>query len=226
MPSLTSTARWTGAAYLGLALTGMVGHLVLTSQITAPGDPAEAVTRLRENPALAELAIVFELLIVITQALAAWGFFALFRRDDPTAAFGVAAFGLANASAILISAALLATSLAVASDATLAPGGDGAGTVALLHGVSTAVWNGGKVFFGLWLVPMGAFALTTRRMPRPLGWALVIGGAAYVVGALLGAVASIAPIAEALGYLATVGELWMIGYLLSVGIRPRSVTPA
>lgn len=228
MPSLTSTARWTGAAYLGLALTGMVGHLMLTSQVTAPGDPAETLARLRENPALAELTIVFELLIVVTQALAAWSFFALFRRDDAAAAFGVAAFGLANASAILVSAAFLATSVAVAGDASLAPGGDAAATVGLLHSASAALWAGGKVFFGLWLVPMGMFALTTRRMPRALGWALVLGGAGYVLGALLGAVASLAPIGEALSYLATVGELWMVGYLLSVGIRPArlAVDPA
>lgn len=222
MPSLTATARWTGAAYLGVAVTGMIGHLVLTTQITAPGDPDAALGRLRDDPGLAQLAIVFELLIVVTQALAAWGFYALFRRDHPTAAFGVAAFGLANAVAILGSAGFLSTSLAVASDPTLAPDGDAAATVALLHGLSAAAWEGGAVFFGLWLLPMGAFALATGRMPRALGWALIVGGVGYVLGTLLGAWAALAPVREALAYLATVGELWMVGYLLFVGIRPEA----
>lgn len=37
---------------------------------------------------------------------------------------------------------------------------------------------------------------------------------------------ALAPLAEALAYLATVGELWMVGYLLAVGIRPARQAPA
>ncbi|GMA89921.1 DUF4386 domain-containing protein [Homoserinibacter gongjuensis] len=121
MTHLVTIARCTGAAYLGLAAAGMVGHLVLTTQLTAPGDPAETLTRLHESPALAHLMIVMELLVVLTQALAAWGFFALFRRDHLVAAFGVAAFGMANALAILVSAVFLATAVAVSADASSPP---------------------------------------------------------------------------------------------------------
>ena len=60
--------------------------------------------------------------------------------------------------------------------------------MALLHGLSAAAWAGGGVFFGLWLLPMGVFALTTGRMPRALGWTLVVGGVGYVIGTLLGVV--------------------------------------
>ncbi|MCS0500206.1 DUF4386 domain-containing protein [Protaetiibacter mangrovi] len=197
-----TVARSTGAAYLALALTGMAGHLVL-----------------RGMPGYAELALLAELLVVVSQALAAWGFFALFRRDHPTAAWGVASFGLANAIVILGSAGFLAVALAVGADPALAPGGDVEATVALLRALSDAGWQAGAVFFGLWLVPMGVFAITTRLMPRALGWALVVGGAGYVLAAVLGVVEALAPVADALAYLATVGELWMIGYLLTVGIR-------
>jgi hypothetical protein len=192
---------------------------VLTAQLSVPDDPGGTLDRLHEMPAIAELALVMELLVVITQALAAWGFFALFRRDDLVAAFGVAAFGLANGIAILASAGFLGTALAVADDPALAPDGDASATVALLYALSGAAWTTGGVFFGLWLIPMGMFALGTRRMPRILGWALIVGGVGYVLGALLAVVPALAAIGEGLAYLATVGELWMIGYLLSVGIR-------
>lgn len=220
MTQLVTIARCTGAAYLGLAAAGMVGHLVLTTQLTAPGDPAETLTRLHESPALAHLMIVMELLVVLTQALAAWGFFALFRRDHLVAAFGVAAFGMANALAILVSAVFLATAVAVSADASLAPGGDAAATVGLLAALSAAAWQAGALFFGLWLIPMGLFAVRTARMPRVLGWALIAGGVGYVLSALLAAVPMLAPLGEALAYLASVGEFWIIGYLLSIGIRP------
>lgn len=220
MTTLIPTARSTGAAYLGLALAGMAGHLLLTGRLHSPDDPGSTLDHLRELPGLAQLALVAELLVVVTQGLTAWGFFALFRRDHPTAAFGVAAFGLANATVILGSAAALATALAVSGDDRLSPAGDAAATVGMLYSLSGAAWTVGSVFFGLWLIPMGMFALGTGRMPRLLGWALLVGGVGYVLSALLAPAPDLAPIGAALAYLATVGELWMIGYLLSVGIRP------
>jgi hypothetical protein len=219
MRPLVTTARLTGLAYLALAVTGMAGFLVIRSALHVPGDPAATLDRLTEQPGLAQLGVVVELLVVVSQALAALGFFALFRRDHPTAAFGVAAFGMANAVAIMASAAFLGTALVVAADPALAPAGDTAATVGLMYALSDASWAVGNVFFGLWLIPMGWFAIVTGRMPKVLGWLLIIGGAGYVVSALLGPVPTLGVAAEALAYLATVGELWMIGYLLTIGIR-------
>lgn len=224
MRSLVTTARLTGAAYLALALTGMAGYLVIRSALHVSGDPAAALDRLTGQPALAQFSVVVELLVVISQALAALGFFALFRRDHPTAAFGVAAFGMANAVAIMASAAFLGTALAVVADPSLAPAGDTTATVGLMYALSDASWAVGNVFFGLWLIPMGWFAIATGRMPNVLGWLLIVGGVGYVLSALLAPVSEVALVADALAYLATVGELWMIGYLLTVGIRRAPAT--
>ncbi|TXK19465.1 DUF4386 domain-containing protein [Homoserinibacter sp. GY 40078] len=217
--STLTVARWTGAAYLGLAVAGGVGHLGLTGSLVVGGDPTATLQNLHDHPLVAQLAVMAELLVVITQALAAWGFWALFHRDAPAAAFGTASFGLANAVLILGSAGMLQTAGVVASDPSLAPGGDAAATVGLLAELSSAAWQTGAVFFGLWLIPMGLFALTTARMPRALGWALVIGGVAYVVSSVLLAFPALTALGTPLAMVATVGELWMIGYLLSVGIR-------
>jgi len=220
--TLTTTARLTGAAYLALAVTGAIGFLAIRSALLVAGDTAATLENLTDQAALARGGLALELLIVITQALAAWGFYALFRRDQPVAAFGVAAFGMANAVAVLSSAVFMSTALAVVGDASLAPGGDAAATVGLLYALSSACWTVGAIFFGLWLIPMGWFVLATRRMPRPLGWLLVAGGVGYVLGALLSVVApALQAIADLLPLLATVGELWMIGYLLIRGIRPQ-----
>ena len=60
-------------------------------------------------------------------------------------------------------------------------------------------------------------------MPRPLGGLLVAGGIGYV---LSGFVAALAPGAQAVAYVltipATVGEFWMIGYLLFRGVRRQA----
>ena len=92
-------ARWTGAAYLALGVTGVVGILALAPQLTA-ADPAATLAALRANDALARAVIAMELGVVISQALAAVWFWRLFSALGRTAD-GVAALpvGLVNALA-------------------------------------------------------------------------------------------------------------------------------
>jgi hypothetical protein len=117
----------------------------------------------------------------------------------------------------------MATAVGVAGDQSLAPGGDAAATVGLLALLSTNAWAVGNVFFGLWLIPMGWVVITSGRMPKPLGWILIAGGAGYLLSAIVGHAWADAPkvLIDSLPLPATVGEFWMIGYLLVKGIRPE-----
>lgn len=206
------TARITGLLYLGLAISGMFGFLVTRPRLFADGDPAATLANLTGQPRLATALVVFELLIVVTQALTAAWFYRLFRTGDPVSAAGIGAGGLINSVLILASAAMLATAVAIAGD----PFGDAASTVQLLFLISGELWAVGAVFFGLWLIPMGTAVLRTRLMPPVLGWILVASGIGYLLNAFTG----FAP----LTYLATIGEFWIIGYLLTVGVR-RTAEP-
>jgi hypothetical protein len=78
------------------------------------------------------------------------------------------------------------------------------------------------VFFGLWLIPMGHGAAASGRMPKALGWTLIAGGAGYIVSSLLanGIAGTPSWLVDGLAIPSAVGEFWMIGYLLFVGIRP------
>ena len=59
-------------------------------------------------------------------------------------------------------------------------------------------------------------------MPRPLGWLLIVGGLGYVLSAFVRQLVPAAGlITDALTLPASVGEFWMVGYLLSYGVRPR-----
>ena len=224
--NLKPIARWTGAAYLTLAIAGGFTWLGARGQLFVAGDPTETLARLTDNPGLVHLGLAADVLTVVAQALAALGFYALIRRDRPVAALGVAAFGLANALTIFMSAVFNLTALAVVTQPSLAPGGDAAATVGLLYTMSGASWTIGNVFFGLWLIPMGWFAISTLRWPRVLGWFLIAGGVGYVVAAFIGGLSPelSSTVGNALPLPATVGELWMVGYLLSLGIRPTVAT--
>lgn len=220
--NLKSIARLTGAAYLALAIAGGVTFTAVRGALYVPGDPSATLANLTEQAGLAHFGLALDLVTVIGQALAALGFFALFRQDRPVAAFGVASFGLANAVIIMVGAAFNLTALAVVADPAIAPGGDAAAVVGLMYALSGACWTVGNIFFGLWLIPMGWFVVSTRRFPKVMGWFLVAGGIGYLLGALIGAIAP--ELGSTVGNLlplpATVGELWILGYLLVLGIRP------
>ncbi len=216
IPALIRTARVTGLLYLGLAITGGLGFLLVRPELFAADDPGATLANLVEHESLARAGVALELLIVVTQTLAAAWFYRLFRTADPFAASGIAAFGLVNAVAILTSAAMLATAAELALD----PAGDQAATVQLLYLISGNLWVVGALFFGLWLIPMGRCVLRSGWMPPPLGWILIGGGIGYMLSAFTRYVAPDAPaVADALAYPATVGEFWMIGYLLIYGVR-------
>jgi len=220
---LTTTARTTGAWYLGLAVTGILGFLVVRPELYVDGDPAATLNNLTSRQGLARLGVVLEMGIVVTQALAALWFYKLYRSVRPVAGVAVAAFGLVNAVAIMASATFLAAAAGITSDPTLVAGGADATTVGLLHQLSIHAWGIGALFFGLWLIPMGWAAVTTRRLPVALGWTLIAGGVGYVLSAFVDYALDNPPslLVDGLAFPANIGEFWMIGYLLIFGIRPE-----
>lgn len=98
------TARMTGIWYLLLAITGIVGFMLLHSRIYVTDDPAQTLTNLTEQETLARLRLVFECLIVLSQVLAALWFYKLFKDIHHVAAWSIAIWGTVNAIAIMISA--------------------------------------------------------------------------------------------------------------------------
>uniref|UniRef100_UPI0019D39666 DUF4386 domain-containing protein n=1 Tax=Nocardiopsis lucentensis TaxID=53441 RepID=UPI0019D39666 len=223
MRSTEGTARLTGLAYLGLAVTGVLGFMLARPRLYVAGDAAATLANLMAQEALARGVVALELGIVLTQALAALLFFRLFRSVSGFAAGAVAAFGLVNAAMILTSAGLLATAAHVALDAPLPTTADTATTVQLLYVASGYMWDVAALFFGLWLIPMGWLAHRSRWMPRVLGWIVAAGGCGYVLSAFLGYLVPDTALAkEILTVPAAIGEFWMIGYLLVRGVSPRA----
>lgn len=220
-PFLRRAARVAGLWYLALGITGMIGFLIVRPQIYVAGDPSATLANLVERAALARFGLVLELALVVTQALAAVWFYKLFAQFNRVAAGALAAFGMMNAVAVMASAGFMATALIIAGDPALAPGIEPAGMVGLLYQLSTNAWGAGALFFGLWLIPMGHVAASSGRMPKWLGRVLIVGGIGYLLSAFVsyGLAGSTGWLVDGLVIPATIAEFWMIGYLLTVGIR-------
>ena len=222
-PGLSRTARTTGLLYLGLAVTGALGYQLVRGLLYVADDPGATLSNLVEHTATARLGIVLELAIVLTQALAAVWFYRLFRSVDSFAAGLIAVFGMVNAAVILSSAAVLATALDVADDSSLAVSGGAAATVQLLYVISGHLWGVGGLFFGLWLIPMGWLAVHSGWLPRVLGQLLMLGGMGYVLSTFVSYVFANADLAAGLLTVpATIGELWIVGYLIVFGVREHA----
>jgi hypothetical protein len=216
---LLDTGRLTGLFYLALAITGAAGFLLVRPALFQADDPAATVVNLVDNIGLARAGIGLDLVTVLAQSLAALWFFRLFRPVHAFAAGAVAVFGMVNAVAILSSTAMTATAL----DLALTAPESGVGDPHLLYMVSENLWGVGNLFFGLWLIPMGWCVLRSAGMPRMLGLLLVVGGVGYVLSGFTGYLLPSADVAiNALVIPATLGELWMVGYLLVRGGRTVS----
>jgi hypothetical protein len=207
----------TGLFYLGLAVCGGVGFMVIRPDLFAQDDPARTLANLMEQEGLARIGIALELGVATFQALASIWFAKLFRETDSFAAGALAAFGMANSIALLVSTALLRTAL----DVAIGPTGAEAQMSHLLILLSSRMWDVANVFFGLWLIPMGWLVWRANLAHRALGWILIVGGIGYVplpyIGILApnaGAWVGLLPVA------ASIGEFWMIGLLLWIGLRP------
>lgn len=222
---LRRTARTTGLLYLGFFVIGLLGTVVVRAQLFDRHDPSGTLSNLLAHESLARLGIALELGIVLVQTLTAVWLFRLFRSIDAFASWIVIALGLVNAVAILGSAAMLTTALAVAQDPVSSGTASTATTVQLLYLISEYIWCVGGLFFGLWLIPMGYLALRSGWFPKSLGWVLVAGGIGYIVGAFAGSMfPENTTISQLLTAPGAIGEVWIMGYLLVIGIRahPRS----
>ncbi|MBF8253117.1 MAG: hypothetical protein HW379_1459 [Actinobacteria bacterium] len=208
MNQTMSVSRTTGLLYLGLAVSGIISFLGIRSQVFVEGNAAETVSKLLEKESLARVGIAFEILIVLTQALAALWFYKLFKKLDSFTAMTLAVFGMVNAVAILTAAAfwLNALNSALASNP--------AELTYNLLSIHNDIWTVGTLFFGLWLIPMGYLA-RKALMPKALAGFLIIGGAFYLASTF---VVVLFPSQDSLASLmtmpGTIGEFWIIGYLL------------
>ena len=178
---MTTMRRWaqlTGLAYLVLFVSGIVGFLLIRRQLYVPDDAMRTAANLVAHEGLARLGIAVDLVTVLAQALAAVGFFLVFRRVDSVGAASITAFGLVNCVVVLMASVFSATALQVALR--------GAPTLAsealTLYDLNAATWNTAGLFMFVWLIPMGWLTLRSGSMPRVLGWILVVGGVLGVLG--------------------------------------------
>ncbi|MGB5202659.1 DUF4386 domain-containing protein [Eudoraea sp.] len=217
---LVTTARTAGIWYLALAISGILGFLIFHPQVFDSEDSQKTLTNLIDLESLARTRLLLEFAIIVSQALTAVWFYKLFRNINEWAAWTVGIWGMINSVAIMISAISMGSAIEIASSSQTIE--DKVILIELLSSLITNAWSVGGLFFGLWLIPLGYIITSSKRMPVWLGLTLIAGGFGYLISTTINYIGIESPLSGYLTIPATVGEFWMIGYLLIFGIRPAN----
>ena len=195
----------------------MVGFIVYHPQVFN-ADPSITLSNIIDNESTARIRVLLEFAILISQALTAVYFYKLFKSINEWAAWTLGIWGTVNTIAIMVSAIAMGSTLGIVnSDQSLE---NKVLMIELLNSLITNAWGVGSLFFGLWLIPMGYIVISSQRLPIWLGRILIIGGVGYLLSAFIGYMGIKHTLLDLLTVPATIGEFWMIGYLLIYGIRP------
>jgi Domain of unknown function (DUF4386) len=216
---LIKTARLAGVWYLILAISGILGFMIFHPRIFVADDPQKTLNNLINFGSISRIRLLFELVIIVSQALAAVWFYQLFRGINKWAASALGIWGTVNSAVIMVSAIAMSSAIGIASS-SFPNSQEKTLLIQLLGQIITNAWAVGGLFFGLWLIPMGYIVISSGRMPVWLGRILIMGGTGYVLQTFINCAGVQSSYMDILIIPATVGELWMIGYLLIYGIRP------
>jgi hypothetical protein len=223
-------ARLAGVLYFATAALGAFAQLFARAAVYVPGDASATADALRANAFLFRLGFVADVLHVVLFMFVGLALYKLLEPVNRRLAGIMVVFVAISVAVLLGNLIHHFGALLVATDPayTAALGVGGADALVLLlldlhhYGYFIA-----QLFFGLWLWPLGYLVYTSGRFPRALGVALVAACVSYLASALLTFTApALAGVAWPLDLVGAAAEVWVIFYLLTVGIRTPHREPA
>ena len=218
MDSPKRLARTAGVLYLLVAILGTFAMLFVDKKVYVAGDAATTAGNLVANAGLVRAGVVADLIQATLWVVVAMTLYLLLRHVSKSAASAMVVFAAIGAGITMLNGVFRFESLRIATGEV----GSASNSLALMlldtqhYGVLIA-----QIFMGLWLVPMGYLAYKSGWFPKALGVLLVVGGACYLVDTLA---LFLAPdfgktVSTFVVIPSTIAEVWMVGYLLVIGVR-------
>jgi hypothetical protein len=231
MTSPKRHARSAGGLYLLVGIFGGFSQGYVEPRMYVAGDAVATAGNLVANAELVRLGVVAGLVNQVAFVFLALTLYTLLRHVHQAAARAMLILVALAVAVASLNAVFQFQGLRVATGAidlsSLGVGGSDAVALLLLdtqhYGVLIA-----QIFFGLWLIPLGYLAHKSEWFPKALCLLLVVGGACYLVDLLAAfLVPEVGHLIHAFIVIPCVAaEVWMVGYLLAVGVRTaKTPTP-
>ena len=224
-------ARIAGVLYLLVGIFGGFAQGFVQPKMYVPGDAAATTANVVANAGLVRLGVVSDLVGQTIFVFLALTLYTLFHHVHQGVARVMIVLVALAAGISALNDVFEFAGLRVATGAVdlTSLGAEGSNAMVLLlldtqhYGLLIA-----QIFFGLWLVPLGYLAHKSGWFPKALALVLVIGGGCYLVDLLT---AFLVPDVNQLigGFIVIpciVAEIWMVGYLLIVGVRTVQASEA
>ena len=224
MNSDKNTARIAGVLYLlngifsGFAFAYVIGNVYVMDNAAATAANVAA------HSGLVRIGVAADLFQATIWVFLAMTLYLLLKRVNKSAASTMVVLVAIGAAIVCLNDVFQFESLRIATDNTYAAAFGNAGSnalVLLLLDIHHYGFLIAQIFFGLWLVPLGYLAYKSGMFPKALGVALIAGGVCYLVGML--AVFLIPDFGEKINTFITISsaiaEIWMLAYLLVIGVR-------
>jgi hypothetical protein len=224
MNSQKRIARVAGVLYLLVGIFGAFAQAFVYPKMYVTGDAATTAGNVLANSGLVRLGVVADLFQATVWIFLGMTLYLLLKHVNKSVASAMVVLVAIGASITCLNAVFEFEGLRVATGAVnlTASGIVGSNALVLLlldtqhYGLLIA-----QIFFGLWLVPLGYLAYKSGLFPKALGVVLIVGGACYLVDLLA---AFLVPdfgqkIHVFLGIACGIAEIWMLGYLLVIGVK-------
>jgi hypothetical protein len=231
MSSSKRLARIAGLLYLGVGIFGGFAEGYVEPKMYVAGDAAATAGNVVANADLVRIGVVADLVNQVVLVFLALTLYSLLKHVHQSVARAMVVLVVIAAAIASLNAVFEFEGLRVATGAVdlSALGTEGSNAMVLLlldtqhYGLLIA-----QIFFGLWLIPLGFLTLKSGWFPKALSAVLVVGGVCYLIDLFA---AFLAPVFSQLihGFIVipcAVAEIWMLGYLLFIGVRTdKTVKP-
>ena len=211
--------------YLAVAVLGGWAHAYVRSTVYVPGDATATAQNVIDHASLVRYGFVADLVQATLMVFVVLALYQLLQHVNRDVARAMVIFVVVSVAITCLNLVTQFGAVLVATEPTYAtvfgPGGGDALVLLLLdlqhHGYLIA-----QIFFGLWLFPLGLLAYRSGMFPKPIGIALMVGSAAYVIDVPLqflapGIAEVVSPVVVV--PIVIVAEVSMLAYLLIQGVR-------
>src|SRR5438105_10346689 len=190
--TITSTpkglARIAGLLYLIVGIFGGFALAYVSPLVCVPGDAAATAAKVAANADLVRICVLADLLQATVFVFLAMTLYLLLARVQRNVATAMVILVAIATTIMCLDKVFQFAALRVATDPSYASALGVAGSnavVLLLLDIHNYGYLIAQIFFGLWLVPLGYLAYTSKMFPRALGLAPIAAGFPYLFDLLV-----------------------------------------